>query len=99
MPKILKKNKPKKPNDFKKTTKKIGKPAPKAANYTNTNFKTRKISLNEQTIMHDKEFELTTTRNLSINDLLVQLNHHSKKVRKGLIFFSKKKKKSSHVVI
>ncbi|CAG8710084.1 7349_t:CDS:10, partial [Gigaspora margarita] len=62
---------------------KVGKKKPQASNFTDTSFKSRAISLPEQSIAKDKSDEITNTRNLSLNDLVTQLKHYSPVTRKG----------------
>ncbi|CAG8451772.1 10250_t:CDS:10, partial [Acaulospora morrowiae] len=71
--------------DFKKPKLKVGKKKPKAANFTDTSFKSRSIILPSQSISEDKSNEITNSRNLTLNDLVVQLKHYSPGTRKDAI--------------
>ncbi|KAL0086680.1 Rix1 complex component [Phycomyces blakesleeanus] len=68
--------------DFKKKKLKVGKKKTVADNFTDTSFKSKTISLPNQSINEDKSRETTTTRNLTLADLLVKLKHYNSGVRK-----------------
>ncbi len=72
----------KKGGDFKKIKRKVGKKIPNAASHTNTNFKSSKIVIPDQSVLEEKSGQVTTKRNLSLADLLTQLAHYSAAVRK-----------------
>ncbi|CAJ0753304.1 8593_t:CDS:10 [Entrophospora sp. SA101] len=71
--------------DFKKQKLKVGKAKPKASNFTNTSFKSRAISLPNQSITEDKSNLITNTRKLSLSELLTQLRHYNSRTRKDAI--------------
>jgi hypothetical protein len=71
----------KKPADFKRLKHKVGKKAPKAANFTDTSFTSKSINVVDQSISEDKG-EAVTRRNLNAQNLLKQLNHFSANMRK-----------------
>ncbi|CAG8506319.1 27779_t:CDS:2 [Racocetra persica] len=77
MPKKSRRKKKAQQEDFKKPKLKIGKKKPQANNFTDTSFRSRAISLPEQSIAKDKSDEITNTRNLSLNDLVTQLKHYN----------------------
>ncbi|KAF0348295.1 Pre-rRNA-processing protein IPI1 [Gigaspora margarita] len=85
MPKKSQRKKKAQHEDFKKPKLKVGKKKPQASNFTDTSFKSRAISLPEQSIAKDKSDEITNTRNLSLNDLVTQLKHYSPVTRKDSI--------------
>jgi hypothetical protein len=71
-------------SDFKRLKAKVGKSAPKAANYTDTRFQTAGLKVKEQqleTPQHQSSTTTTTTtvcssKGNSLESLLFQLNHH-----------------------
>ena len=68
------KSKKKKNADFQKVKLKVGKTRPAGANATDTSFKTSSIHLTEQL---QQSQDATTKRNLSLKDLLSQVNHYN----------------------
>ncbi|RIA91473.1 Rix1 complex component [Glomus cerebriforme] len=85
MPKKNKHKKKAQQEDFKKPKLKVGKKKPQASNFTDTSFKSRAISLPNQSITEDKSNEITNSRNLTLNELLSQLKHYSPGMRKDAI--------------
>ncbi|KAI8886564.1 hypothetical protein K501DRAFT_243995 [Backusella circina FSU 941] len=79
------KKKAAKNEDFKKKKLKVGKKKAVADNFTDTAFKSRSISLPNQSISEDKSQEITTSRNLTLPDLLVQLKHYNSGVKKDAL--------------
>ncbi|CAG8473935.1 960_t:CDS:10 [Dentiscutata erythropus] len=77
MPKKSHRKKKAQQEDFKKPKLKVGKKKPQASNFTDTSFKSKAISLPEQSIAKDKSEEITNTRNLTLNDLVTQLKHYN----------------------
>ncbi|CAN9514247.1 unnamed protein product [Ophioblennius macclurei] len=75
----MKAKKKKRQDDFQKVKLKVGKKKPKADNATNTNFRSKGISLPEQ-LRRDTSGP-TTHRHLGINDLLSQLHHYNANVK------------------
>ncbi|KAL4439859.1 hypothetical protein ABPG75_002860 [Micractinium tetrahymenae] len=71
--------------DFKKVKHKVGKKLPRAQNQTDTNFKSRTISLAEQSVATDKAGQAVTTRNLTLKEVLGQCGHYSERVRKDAL--------------
>ena len=85
MPGGKRKNHPSNPSagkDFKKLKAKVGKRVPNAASHTSTDFKSARVVLPDQSILEAKTGAVTK-RNLSLQDLLSQLQHYSVPVRKG----------------
>ncbi|KAG2181549.1 hypothetical protein INT44_008364, partial [Umbelopsis vinacea] len=68
--------------DFKKTRLKVGKKKVVADNFTDTSFKSKTISLPNQSITEDKSNLLTNSRNLTLSTLLSQMRHYSAGTRK-----------------
>ncbi|KAK9719110.1 rRNA processing protein [Basidiobolus ranarum] len=85
MPKTSSRKKKQKNVDFQKTKLKVGKKKVQADNFTDTSFKSRAVSLPNQSIALDKTNELTNVRNQSLNELIPQLKHYSSAVRKDAI--------------
>lgn len=71
--------KKKRQDDFQKVKLKVGKTKPKADNSTNVNFRTKGINLSEQ--LKRGADGPTTHRQLSIKDLLAQLNHYNGSIK------------------
>jgi hypothetical protein len=75
-----------KESSFKKKKTKVGKKVVQNTN-TDTTFKTRSILVPSQTFRDDSLIKdsgvATTHRRLALKDLLSQLKHHNKSVRKG----------------
>jgi hypothetical protein len=67
--------------DFKKAKHKVGKKLPRAQNETDTDIKSGKIFLSEQSVAVDKSEVATTSRNNTLKELLSQCKHYSEKVR------------------
>ncbi|CAJ0759134.1 23943_t:CDS:2, partial [Entrophospora sp. SA101] len=82
--KMTKRKKKAQQEDFKKQKLKVGKAKPKASNFTNTSFKSRAISLPNQSITEDKSNLITNTRKLSLSELLTQLRHYNSRTRKAI---------------
>ncbi|KAI7905295.1 uncharacterized protein BX663DRAFT_484579 [Cokeromyces recurvatus] len=76
------KKKAAKNEDFKKKKLKVGKKKALPDNYTDTSFKSKSIILPNQSINEDKSHEITTSRNLTLSDLVVQLKHYNSGVKK-----------------
>ncbi|KAI8385752.1 Rix1 complex component [Blakeslea trispora] len=76
------KKKAAKNEDFKKTKLKVGKKKAIPDNFTDTSFRSKSIVLPNQSINEDKSHEITTSRNLTLADLIVQLKHYNAGVRK-----------------
>ena len=66
----------KKPGDFKRPKKKVGRKVSKSLNVTNTSFQSRRINLLEQSVLQDKG-SIVTTRHLNLQDLLVKSTHYN----------------------
>ncbi|GAB5593023.1 rRNA processing protein [Umbelopsis nana] len=79
------KKKQAKNEDFKKTRLKVGKKKAVADNFTDTSFKSKTISLPNQSITEDKSNLLTNSRNLTLSALLTQMRHYSANTRKEAI--------------
>ncbi|KAG2235918.1 hypothetical protein INT48_008221 [Thamnidium elegans] len=78
------KKKAAKMEDFKKKKLKVGKQKQVPDNFTDTSFKSKSITLPNQSINEDKSHEITTSRNLTLADLVVQLKHYNSGVKKGI---------------
>ncbi|KAI9481029.1 MAG: hypothetical protein EXX96DRAFT_617995 [Benjaminiella poitrasii] len=76
------KKKAAKNEDFKKKKLKVGKKKAVPDNFTDTSFKSKSIVLPNQSINEDKSHEITTNRNLTLTDLVVQLRHYNSGVKK-----------------
>lgn len=76
------KKKAAKMEDFKKKRLKVGKKKTVPDNFTDTAFKSKSITLPNQSINEDKSHEITTSRNLTLADLVVQLKHYNSGVKK-----------------
>ncbi|CAG8442068.1 8043_t:CDS:10 [Ambispora leptoticha] len=85
MPKKSQHKKKLKQEDFKKTKLKVGKKKLPATNLTNVSFKSQTIILPNQSITEDKSSELTNSRRLTLNDLLIQLRHYNPGSRRDAI--------------
>ncbi|KAG0184060.1 hypothetical protein DFQ28_000212 [Apophysomyces sp. BC1034] len=70
---------------FGKTKLKVGKKKALPDNFTDTSFKSKSISLPNQSITEDKSREITTSRNLTLADLVIQLKHYNANVRKDAL--------------
>ncbi|KAJ2958479.1 hypothetical protein NQZ79_g5942 [Umbelopsis isabellina] len=79
------KKKAAKNEDFKKTRLKVGKKKAVADNFTDTSFKSKAISLPNQSITEDKSNLLTNSRNLTLSTLITQMRHYSANTRKEAI--------------
>ncbi|XP_038146986.1 testis-expressed protein 10 homolog isoform X2 [Cyprinodon tularosa] len=79
----MKAKKKKRQDDFQKVKLKVGKKKPRADNATNTNFRTRGISLPEQ--LKRETSGPTTHKQLGINELLSQLHHYNANVKHGAL--------------
>ncbi|KAG2216970.1 hypothetical protein INT45_011876, partial [Circinella minor] len=79
------KKKAAKNEDFKKKKLKIGKKKALPDNFTDTSFRSKSISLPNQSITEDKSKQVTTRRNLTLTDLVTQVKHYSPGVRKDAI--------------
>ncbi|PFH54547.1 hypothetical protein AMATHDRAFT_135182 [Amanita thiersii Skay4041] len=85
MPKSAKKRK-QKASDFTKPKFKLGKKQT-PSNLVSTSFKARSIAIPSQSIATDKNTDVpTTTRNLSLDDLLVHLKHYNPTTRRDALF-------------
>jgi len=66
--------------DFKRLKAKVGKSAPKAANYTDTSFQTAGLKVRDQHLTPEiqRQFssQLSSSKGNSLESLLFQLNHH-----------------------
>lgn len=71
--------------DFKKIKKKIGRKLPPAQNATNTEIKTKAITLPEQSVASDKTGLAVSKKGLTLKELLQQTSHHNAKVRKDAL--------------
>ena len=67
--------------DFKKAKHKVGKKLPRAQNETETEIKSGKLFLAEQSLATDKSQVATTNRNNTLRELLSQIKHYSEKTR------------------
>ncbi|KAI9298335.1 hypothetical protein K502DRAFT_339515 [Neoconidiobolus thromboides FSU 785] len=80
-----KSKKKQKSEDFKKPKLKVGKKKGFAENHTDTSFKSKTISLPNQSVTLDKSQQITTSRNLTIKELFLQLKHNNANVRKDAV--------------
>jgi pre-rRNA-processing protein IPI1 len=71
----------KKPGDFKRPKRKVGRRAPQAANVTNVGVTSRRINLLEQSVLADKGDAAVTHRNLTLQDLLAMVSHYNAHMR------------------
>ncbi|KAL1917045.1 uncharacterized protein VTP21DRAFT_5243 [Calcarisporiella thermophila] len=85
MPKKSARKKKEKNEDFKKTKLKVGKKKALPDSHTDTSFKARAVVLPGQSITQDKSHELVNVRNLTLNELLIQLKHHNANTRKDAV--------------
>ncbi|DBA01185.1 TPA: hypothetical protein N0F65_002320 [Lagenidium giganteum] len=70
----------KKPADFKRPKRKVGRKAAPAANVTNVGITSRRINLLEQSVLQDKG-DVVTHRHLTLSDLVAQIGHYNAHVR------------------
>lgn len=70
----------KKPADFKRPKRKVGRKAPQAANVTSVAISSRRINMLEQSVLTDKG-DAVTHRNLSLQDLMQQMGHYNAHIR------------------
>ncbi|EKM61169.1 uncharacterized protein PHACADRAFT_247608 [Phanerochaete carnosa HHB-10118-sp] len=85
MPKSTKRKK-EKAADFSKAKLKLGKGKQTPSNAVDTSFKARSIALPSQTIVHDVERGIPTTkRKLTLDDLISHLKHYNAGVRRDAI--------------
>ncbi len=82
---MSKRKKQEKQKDFQKKKLRVGKTNVKADTHTNTSFTAKTIVLKQQSIFEDKSQEYTTSRNLTLKDLLNQAKHHNPHSRKEAI--------------
>lgn len=75
----------KKPGDFKRPKRKVGRKAPQAANVTSVGITSRRINLLEQSVLQDKGDAATTHRNLTLHDLLQQIGHYNAHIRQRAV--------------
>lgn len=75
----------KKPGDFKRPKRKVGRKAPQAANVTSVGITSRRINLLEQSVLQDKADAATTHRNLTLHDLLQQIGHYNAHIRQRAV--------------
>ncbi|KAI8059528.1 hypothetical protein BC940DRAFT_313503 [Gongronella butleri] len=80
-----KKKKAAKQEDFKKKKLKVGKGKAVPDNFTDTSFTSKSISLPNQSISEDKSQQVTTSRNLTLLDLLTKLKHYNAGVKKDAL--------------
>lgn len=71
--------------DFKRVKHRVGKKLPRAQNQTDTTFKSRSISLPQQSVAVDKGGAAVTHRNLTLKELLGQCGHYSERVRRDAV--------------
>ncbi|CAM9535959.1 unnamed protein product [Ectocarpus sp. 4 AP-2014] len=75
---LRKKNKTGATADFKRLKAKVGKRAPQAASHTDTSFKSKRVKVSAQSILHDLgDEDAVTARGQGVQELLVQLRHYS----------------------
>eukprot|EP00903_Cladosiphon_okamuranus_P007123 g6921.t1 len=75
---LRKKNKTGATADFKRLKAKVGKRAPQAASHTDTSFKSKRVRVSAQSILHDLgDIDAVTARGQGVQELLVQLRHYS----------------------
>eukprot|EP00752_Nemacystus_decipiens_P011089 g9853.t1 len=75
---LRKKNKNGATADFKRLKAKVGKRAPQAASHTDTSFKSKRVRVSAQSILHDLgDIDAVTARGQGVQELLVQLRHYS----------------------
>jgi pre-rRNA-processing protein IPI1 len=72
----------KKPGDFKRPKRKVGRKAAPAANVTNVSIASKRINLLEQSALQEKG-EAVTHRHLNLSDLVQQLGHYNAHMRKN----------------
>ncbi|GAB9468386.1 Testis-expressed sequence 10 protein [Globisporangium polare] len=70
----------KKPADFKRPKRKVGRKAPQSANVTSVAISSRRINMLEQSVLQEKG-EAVTHRNLSLQDLMQQMGHYNAHIR------------------
>ncbi|CAJ1966360.1 unnamed protein product [Cylindrotheca closterium] len=68
-------------SDFKRLKAKVGKRAPKAANFTDTTFKSASIRMADQHALQQIGTGVASARGRSMVDLSLQLSHHAAAVR------------------
>lgn len=70
--------------DFKKIKSKLGKKAPKATNATNTQFRTKRVVVREQSVAQAEKAneEVSKERRLTVDQLTSLARHHNPKTRK-----------------
>ncbi|KAJ1973280.1 rRNA processing protein [Dimargaris xerosporica] len=71
--------------DFQKVKLKLGKKKAPAANHTDTSFKSKAIVVTEQNLRTNRSDELTSARNLTLQDLIFQLKHYNPSVRRDAV--------------
>ena len=74
----------KKPGDFKRPKRKVGRKVLKSLNATNTSFKSRRINLLEQSVLQEKG-NVVTHRHLNLQDVLVKSGHYNAYNRKDAL--------------
>ncbi|CAM9843274.1 unnamed protein product, partial [Scytosiphon promiscuus] len=75
---LRKKNKTGATADFKRLKAKVGKRAPQAASHTDTSFKSKRVRVSAQSILHELgDDDAVTARGQGVQELLVQLRHYS----------------------
>lgn len=70
----------KKPADFKRPKRKVGRKAPQSANVTSVAISSRRINMLEQSVLQEKG-DAVTHRNLSLQDLMTQMGHYNAHIR------------------
>lgn len=71
----------KKPADFKRPKRKVGRRAPQAANVTSVAIASRRINMLEQSVLADNKGDAVTHRGLALQELLPQMGHYNAHVR------------------
>ncbi|TYZ64323.1 hypothetical protein PybrP1_006889 [[Pythium] brassicae (nom. inval.)] len=71
----------KKPADFKRPKRKVGRRAPQAANVTSVAIASRRINMLEQSVLADAKGDAVTHRGLALQELLAQVGHYNAHVR------------------
>lgn len=71
----------KKPADFKRPKRKVGRRAPQAANVTSVAIASRRINMLEQSVLADAKGDAVTHRGLALQELLAQIGHYNAHVR------------------
>ncbi|OQR86248.1 hypothetical protein ACHHYP_10786 [Achlya hypogyna] len=75
----------KKPGDFKRPKRKVGRKVT-PSNVTNAAITSRRINITEQSVLVDKAGAAVTHRNQTLNDILAKMSHYNAHVRRDALF-------------